>query len=157
MRKLIFIERMFLLMQRGFLSGGSRLGFSTRNVRLTMKLLVVAVLCAIFVNADAWVAFIKADPETAHLGDCYTTHHKLGAMKSGEERRIEGQCAVARCSTGGDIQLVGCGKVMAMPPLRVDPGDLSLPYPQCCPHIAKPEVTIGSFNPALEKQGSATL
>ncbi|KAJ8924582.1 hypothetical protein NQ315_000731, partial [Exocentrus adspersus] len=74
-----------------------------------------------------------------HDGHCYTDSNNIGALKVDEERRIEGQCVMARCLENKDISLFGCGVVGVAPPCYVAEGDLSKPYPDCCFEIKCPE------------------
>ncbi|XP_050502158.1 uncharacterized protein LOC114331456 isoform X5 [Diabrotica virgifera virgifera] len=93
----------------------------------------------------------------SHLGDCYTTSHNLGAFTAGEEKRIEGRCAVAVCSASGDISLRGCGVRRAAYPIRVLPGDLSKPYPRCCHRIVGPNNDTDSDNERPRNTGNVVL
>ncbi|XP_050502156.1 uncharacterized protein LOC114331456 isoform X3 [Diabrotica virgifera virgifera] len=122
-----------------------------------MKTILSLFLCVILVSVNAWVAIIPADPATAHLGDCYTTSHNLGAFTAGEEKRIEGRCAVAVCSASGDISLRGCGVRRAAYPIRVLPGDLSKPYPRCCHRIVGPNNDTDSDNERPRNTGNVVL
>ncbi|XP_028136843.2 uncharacterized protein LOC114331456 isoform X2 [Diabrotica virgifera virgifera] len=126
-----------------------------------MKTILSLFLCVILVSVNAWVAIIPADPATAHLGDCYTNENNLGAFTAGEEKRIEGQCAIATCYDGGEIGLTGCGTVHVEPPLRVIPGDLSKPFPDCCYEIVGPanhtEVNPEDCDPDIRNSIFATI
>uniref|UniRef100_A0A6P7FPZ9 Uncharacterized protein LOC114331455 n=1 Tax=Diabrotica virgifera virgifera TaxID=50390 RepID=A0A6P7FPZ9_DIAVI len=122
-----------------------------------MKTILSLFLCAILVGVNAWVSIIRADPATAHLGDCYTMRHNLGAFTAGEEKRIEGKCAVAVCIANGNIKLKRCGAKRAVYPLRVLPGDLSKPYPRCCRRIVGPNNDTDSDNQRSQNTGNVVL
>uniref|UniRef100_A0A6P7F6W8 Uncharacterized protein LOC114326951 isoform X1 n=1 Tax=Diabrotica virgifera virgifera TaxID=50390 RepID=A0A6P7F6W8_DIAVI len=105
-----------------------------------MKIYFILLIVAItFFEVQAWVGTLRSDPGTEHLGDCYSSSEGVGAMKFGEEKRLEGECVQLVCSKNRDIQEIGCGSVGIAPPCKIMPGDLSKPYPDCCYEISCPE------------------
>ncbi|CAH1102123.1 unnamed protein product [Psylliodes chrysocephalus] len=107
---------------------------------MSMMRYSILIFAIVFAYTDAWVAMSKSDPNTEHLGDCYTDHNNIGAMMKGETRRLEGQCAEASCGSNRYINLVGCGSVGAVPPCKVVDGDLTKPFPECCEQVECPKI-----------------
>ncbi|KAG5880861.1 hypothetical protein JTB14_017788 [Gonioctena quinquepunctata] len=104
-----------------------------------MRVYTIFILCVLYVSVDAWIGVIGNDPTSKHPGHCFTNDRNIGSMKKLEVKRIEGECAEARCEENKDIKLTGCAPVNVLPPCRIVDGDMSKPFPECCYEIMCPE------------------
>ncbi|KAF5305238.1 hypothetical protein FQR65_LT07777 [Abscondita terminalis] len=64
---------------------------------------------------------------------CSSSHDLVGEMNVGENKRMSDRCVRVTCLSGGIIKYDGCGSFGIEPPCYMGNGDLSLPYPDCCP------------------------
>ncbi|KAG5880862.1 hypothetical protein JTB14_017789 [Gonioctena quinquepunctata] len=105
-----------------------------------MGVYTIFILCVLYVSVDAWIGIIMDDPTSEHPGHCFTNERNIGSMEKFEVKRLEGECAEARCRENKDIKLTGCGPIAVRPPCIVFEGDLSEPFPKCCYEIICPEM-----------------
>ncbi|GLV38114.1 hypothetical protein CBL_10081 [Carabus blaptoides fortunei] len=102
-----------------------------------MKFIVLLFVQLLVVHVT-WSAVYKLqDSRNAdHPGKCYINSSDPPTILSpGEIVTIKGKCLRASCNSDFSVDFADCG-VVAGHGEHYKPGDLSLPYPQCCPSFA---------------------
>ncbi|KAK4875305.1 hypothetical protein RN001_011727 [Aquatica leii] len=93
-----------------------------------MKLLLLFV--CYFAVAYGWTSLERVPIDPANPDLC--VNEKIGTMKDGETKTLQGECVRASCSPGV-ISYAGCGVIGLREGCVLGPEDLSKPYPDCCP------------------------
>ncbi|XP_045481836.1 U-scoloptoxin(16)-Ssd1a-like [Harmonia axyridis] len=104
-----------------------------------MKVLFLFFFLCLSTFAHAWVARGQTDSEKmkGHPNECWV--EDIGYIASGRTMRLPKQCAEVSCEQNGSYSITGCIVVNVEPPCKVDKGDLSKPYPDCCFEIQCPK------------------
>ncbi|XP_074032377.1 uncharacterized protein [Leptinotarsa decemlineata] len=102
-----------------------------------MRGYIIIFLCVLFVSVDAGTGTIHFHHSNRFRGYCFSS--TVGSMENGEERRLEGLCAIAICENNGNIRISGCAPVEVPPPCSVVDGELFKPFPECCFEIECPK------------------
>ncbi|GLV38115.1 uncharacterized protein CBL_10082 [Carabus blaptoides fortunei] len=103
-----------------------------------MKFLVL-VFVQLLVVHKAWsytsMALNMTHPD--HPGKCYYEGSDPPTIVTpGEEVTIKGRCTRASCHSDFSMNFATCGLILG-PKEYFVPGNLSLPYPECCPSFRK--------------------
>ncbi|KAF5305239.1 hypothetical protein FQR65_LT07778 [Abscondita terminalis] len=105
-----------------------------------MKLMVSLFLFTILVTTFAWTS-IEITPIDENEPDvCVSKNVEVGKMHFGESKRLSNNCVKVECGRG-KIVYAGCGSIEVDSACTIEPENLSLPYPDCCPRPICPETS----------------